>query len=57
MAYSKKRNAEEHSAGFEKYKKYYDNGWYTAVMLSNLVVKGKLTPEEYNEIVGAEAFK
>ena len=57
MAYSKKRNAEEHSAGFEKYKKYYENGWYTAVMLSNLVVKGKLTPEEYNEIVGAEAFK
>ena len=35
-----------------KYKKYYECGWYTAEMLANLVEKGKITQEEYEEIVG-----
>lgn len=36
----------------EKCKKYYEAGFYTKSMLANLVTKGKLTQEEYTEIVG-----
>lgn len=43
----------EKSKNFEKYKKYYEAGWYTAEMLGNLVMKGKITQEEYEEIITA----
>lgn len=38
------------SKAAEKYKKYYDAGWYTKEMLANLVKKRALTKEEYEEI-------
>lgn len=38
------------SKAAEKYKKYYEAGWYTKAMLANLVTKGALTEEEYEEI-------
>lgn len=38
------------SKNYEKFKKYYKAGWYTTEMLGNLVEKGKLTQEEYEEI-------
>lgn len=43
------------SKAAEKYKKYYEAGWYTKAMLGNLVTKGALTKEEYEEITG-EAY-
>ena len=43
----------EKSKNFEKYKKYHEAGWYTAEMLENLVMKEKLTQEEYEEIITA----
>ena len=42
------------SANYEKFKRYYDKGYYNAIMLSHLVEKGKLTADEYNKIVGVE---
>jgi uncharacterized XkdX family phage protein len=36
----------------ERCKAYYESGWYTRKMLKNMVEKGKLTEEEYNEITG-----
>lgn len=36
----------------EKIKKWYEQGLWTAEMVRNAVVKGKLTEEEYREIVG-----
>lgn len=39
----------------EKYKKYYEAGWYTKEMLRNLEEKGKITKEEYSEITGDES--
>lgn len=42
----------EHSAKFAKVKKYYDNGLWTKTMVANAVVKGWITAEEYEEIVG-----
>lgn len=36
----------------EKIKKWYEQGLWTAEMARNAVVKGKLTEEEYREIVG-----
>ena len=39
----------------EKIKKWYEQGLWTAEMVRNAVIKGKLTEEEYREIVvGAE---
>lgn len=35
----------------EKIKKWYEQGLWTAEMVRNAVVKGKLTEEEYREIV------
>lgn len=43
-----------HSKIFDKVKKYYDKGWYTKEMVADFVEKGKLTPEEYEEITGEE---
>lgn len=42
----------EHSAMFNKIKSYYDNGLWTYEMVQNAVVKGKITEEEFVEIVG-----
>ena len=36
----------------EKIKKWYEQGLWTAEMVRNAVIKGKLTEEEYWEIVG-----
>lgn len=37
---------------FEKYKAWYEAGMWTKKMLRNVVVKGALTPEEYELITG-----
>lgn len=47
-----KRKTTEHSAKFEQIKEWYDNGHWTAKMVANAVVKGKITAEEYEEITG-----
>ena len=36
----------------EKYKRFYENGFWTKKMVATLVYYGKLTPEEYEEITG-----
>lgn len=36
----------------EKYKRFYENGFWTRKMVAALVYDGKLTPEEYEEITG-----
>lgn len=40
------------SKKYELVKKYYDSGFWTAEMVYNAVIKGWITAEEYNEIVG-----
>ena len=40
------------SKKFEKVKYYYDNGYWTKDMVKNAVVKGWITAEEYELIVG-----
>lgn len=42
----------KHSRNFEKFKGYYDKGLWTKAMLRNAVVKGRITADEYEEIVG-----
>lgn len=39
---------------FEKIKEYYDNGLWTKTMVNKAVEKHKITPEEYELIVGEE---
>lgn len=39
---------------FEKIKKFYDMGLYTAAQVHKFVDKGILTQEQYAEIVGVE---
>ena len=39
---------------YDKVKQYYDWGLWTAEMVRNAVVKGKITPEQYKEITGLE---
>lgn len=36
----------------EKIKKWYEQGLWTAAMVRNAVIKGKLTEDEYRENVG-----
>lgn len=36
----------------EKIKKWYEQGLWTAEMVRNAVIKGKLSEDEYREIVG-----
>ena len=36
----------------EKIKKWYEQGLWTTEMVRNAVIKGKLTEEEYRDIVG-----
>ena len=38
---------------FEKVKKYYDSGFWNKKMVKNAVIKGWITEDEYEEIVGA----
>lgn len=40
------------SKNFERYKRYYEAGWYNAEMLRNMVLKGKITEKEFEEITG-----
>jgi uncharacterized XkdX family phage protein len=42
----------EHSPKFELIKSYYDAGLWTAERVLNMVVKGWITQDEYNEIIG-----
>lgn len=42
----------EHSKDFELTKSYYDQGLWSKGRVYKMVVKGKITPEEYEEIVG-----
>lgn len=37
---------------FEKIKKWYEEGLWTKAMVRNAVKKGKITAEQYEEIVG-----
>ena len=37
---------------FKKIKKYYEKGLWTKTMVAQAVVKGVITPEQYEEIVG-----
>lgn len=39
---------------YEKVKKFYSLGLYTAEQVAQFVLRGKLTPEEYREITGQE---
>lgn len=39
---------------FEKIKSYYDRGLWTAEMVANAVVKGKITTDEYKQITGLD---
>ena len=42
----------EHSEKFELIKSYYINGFWKKKAIKNAVVKGWITAEEYEEIVG-----
>lgn len=37
---------------FDKVKKFYDAGLYTKSMVADFVKRGKITPEQYEEITG-----
>lgn len=37
---------------YEKYKERYDKGGCTKEQLKKLVIRGRLTPQEYEEITG-----
>jgi len=39
---------------YEKIKEYYDKGLWTKEMVRNAVIKGRITPAQYVEIVGEE---
>ncbi|URN83477.1 XkdX family protein [Acetobacterium wieringae] len=39
---------------FEKIKLYFDRGLWTAEMVANAVVKGKITADQYKEITGLD---
>jgi len=41
-----------HSKQFEKIKRYYDEEFWNDVRVRNAVVKGWITPEEYEGITG-----
>lgn len=38
---------------YEKIKKWYGQGLWTAAMVANAVTKGVITSEQYREITGA----
>ena len=39
---------------YEKIKSYYDSGLWSEVRVRNMAVKGIITEEEYDSIVGKE---
>ena len=39
---------------FDKIKKWYNQGLWTADMVRNAVAKGVLTPEQFKEITGEQ---
>lgn len=39
---------------FDKIKKYYNDGLWNKDMVKNAVKKGKITSEQYKEIVGED---
>lgn len=39
---------------FEKIKSYFDRRLWTAEMVANAVVKGKITADQYKEITGLD---
>lgn len=41
-----------HSRRFEMVKRYYDSGLWSIAAVRNAVVKGWITAEEYEEIIG-----
>lgn len=41
-----------HSKNFEKVKRYYDSGLWNKEAVRNAVLRGWITEEEYEEIVG-----
>ena len=41
----------------EKYKRFYENGFWTKKMVGNAVVKGKITAEQYKKITGEDYNK
>lgn len=41
-----------HSKDFDKYRYYYESGFWNKTMLKNAVSKGKITAAEYEEITG-----
>lgn len=45
-----------HSRMYETVKRYYDLGYYDKDNVAKFVAKGKITPEEYEEITG-EKYK
>lgn len=42
------------SKDYEKIKKYYDSGLWNKARVRNMVLKGVITEEEYQEIAGEE---
>jgi len=40
------------SPAYERIKQYYDDGLWSKEMVHNAVVKGKITPKEYELITG-----
>lgn len=42
----------EHSAKFDKVKKYYDGGLWNATRVKNAVIKKWITEDEFFEITG-----
>ena len=42
----------EHSVNFEKVKGYYDSNLWGKIRVTNAVIKGWITPEEFEEIIG-----
>ena len=49
---ARKKKETEHSPKYEKVKNYYDKGLWTVGMVRNAVIKGWITPEEFEEITG-----
>ena len=47
-----KKKAETHSPNYEKVKNYYNKGLWSIDRVRNAVVKGWITPEEFEEITG-----
>lgn len=47
-----KTKTTEHSSNYEKVKYYYDKGLWSIDRVHNAVIKGWITPEEFEEITG-----